>query len=196
MLGSILGVIIETIWCVLRYRKIESRKGLIYGPFNPLYGFATMCLSLCINCVTNKGAGNIFIIGVVVASVIEYLCSYYQEKFTGAVSWNYDKFKFNLNGRINLVYSIFWGLLTLVWYNSFMPLIDEFMITIDSHVSLTVFSVIFIAFDCFISLAATVRRKHRRENIEAKTKFEKHLDSVYTDKILDWVYPNSQVVDD
>lgn len=196
ILGSILGVAIETVWCVLKYRKIESRKGLIYGPFNPLYGCATFFLSLSINCVSNHSRGNIFLIGVVVASIIEYACSYYQEKFTGAVSWNYDQFKYNLNGRINLVYSIFWGILTLFWYEMFMPIIDSYLPIIDRHPWVTIFAFVFIIIDCIVSLVASIRRMERRKKIKARTKFEERIDKLYDDERMKKIYPNSEFIDE
>lgn len=35
VIGCIIGFIVETLWCYARWGKIESRKGLIYGPFTP-----------------------------------------------------------------------------------------------------------------------------------------------------------------
>lgn len=196
VLGSFLGVVIESVWCAVRWGKLESRKGLIYGPFNPLYGVATVVLSFSINWVTNKEPGNIFLIGVVVASCIEYMCSYYQEKIVGTRSWNYDKFKFNLKGRINLLYSLAWGFLTLVWYRQCMPMVDEFVGVVANYDKLTLFAVIFMVYDCFISLMASIRRKERRQNIEPRNYFEKHLDVVYNDEVMDRVYPNAVFVED
>ncbi|MBQ8333199.1 MAG: hypothetical protein IJX93_05440, partial [Clostridia bacterium] len=41
-IGCFIGVVIETFWCLLRYRKLESRKGLVWGPFNLVYGFGAL----------------------------------------------------------------------------------------------------------------------------------------------------------
>lgn len=196
MLGSFLGVVVETIWCFIRYRKVESRKGLIFGPFNALYGVATVLLSLSINLSSNETLGNYFIIGVVIASIVEYLCSYYQEKITGTVSWDYKSFKYNLNGRINLVYSIFWGFLTILWATKFMPVVEGIVPLLEAHPVLTIVSAVLMSLDCIISLAACVRRKQRRENVFARTRIEKHLDYFYTDEFLDKVYANSKFVDE
>lgn len=193
--GSILGVVIETIWCYIRYKKIESRKGLIFGPFNPLYGVATLVLSYAINNFGSQSFGSIFLLGTVLASIIEYLCSYYQEKIVGTISWDYKNFKYNLNGRINLIYSLMWGILTYVWYSVFMPVIDEIVPFFYSIPKVTFFFAIFLGVDSIISLAACVRRKNRRNNIYAKTKLEKHLDYFYNDELLDQIYPNSQFTD-
>lgn len=196
MLGAFLGVVIETTWCFLRYKKIESRKGLIFGPFNALYGVATVALSLFINLSSNKSLGNYFLIGVVVSSVIEYLCSYYQEKIVGTISWDYKSFKYNLNGRINLVYSLFWGILTIGWAVIFMPGLEDITLFFEMHVLLTIIMSIFMAANCFISLAACIRRRQRRENVDARTRLDKHLDERYTDEVLDKIYANSKFVDE
>lgn len=195
-LGAFLGVVIETVWCLLRYRKIESRKGLIFGPFNALYGFAAVALSFSINFALKKTIGNYFLIGVVVASLVEYFCSYFQEKTTGSVSWDYKDFKYNLNGRINLLYSLMWGLLTIVWAVEFMPFIKDLMPFFIARPLLTINMCAFMAFDCFISLVACIRKRQRREKIAAKNKFEKHLDNFYTDELLDKIYANSKYIDD
>lgn len=196
ILGSFLGVIIESVWCLLKNKKFESRKGVIFGPFNPLYGCAATALSFSINCLSNQTAGRMFLIGVVVSSVIEYLCSYYQEKLTGRVSWDYKNFKWNLNGRINLVYSLMWGVLSIFWFALFMPMVDEMLPFFMEHSLFTIIASIGMLLDCFISLAASIRRKKRSENIYPKTKFEKHIDYVYTDELMEKVYPNSKSTED
>lgn len=195
MCGSFLGVLVESAWCILRYKKLESRKGVIFGPFNPLYGVAATIISFSICHVTNRRFGNIFAIGVVVASMVEYLASYYQEKVTGTVSWNYEKFKLNLNGRVNLVYSIFWGFLTFIWYKEFMPLIECFVNILEGHNFITVVAATAMFIDCVISLWACVRRKKRRQNIPPQTKFEECLDYMFDDELLKKVYPNSEFVE-
>lgn len=35
---SIIGLIVETLYCYLTTGILESRKGLIWGPFCPVYG--------------------------------------------------------------------------------------------------------------------------------------------------------------
>lgn len=35
--GSFVGVVIELIWCLITHGYLESRSGLVYGPFNLLY---------------------------------------------------------------------------------------------------------------------------------------------------------------
>lgn len=196
VVGSFLGVVMETIWCFIRFKKIESRKGLIFGPFNALYGVGTVALSFAINMTSRETVGNYFLIGVVLGSLIEYLCSYYQEKIVGTVSWDYKDFKYNLNGRINLVYSMFWGILTIFWGTKCLPIFDAWIPQLYDKVILTVLASLLMSADCIISLAACIRRNERRNNVVPKTKFDEHLDCYYTDELLDKVYANSKFVDE
>ncbi len=196
VLGSVLGVVMETIWCLIKNKKFESRKGLIYGPFNPLYGVAAVFLSYFINSLDSPSVGRVFLIGVVVSSFVEYVCSYYQERLLGTVSWDYKNFKFNLNGRINLVYSLAWGVLTLFWCDTFMPLVEEGIPFFMENVNLTIIFAILLALDCLISLCASIRHKQRREKIYPRTRLEKHFDYLYTDELMDLIYPNSVFKDE
>ena len=194
--GSIMGVVIESIWCVLKYKKLESRKGLVYGPFNPLYGVASMILSFCINNFSDKSLGEIFLIGVVIGSILEYLCSYFQEKIMGTVSWDYRDFKLNIKGRITFLYSIFWGILTVLWGEWFMPTINNYVPLLVDYIFLTIVVSILMFVDCVVSLYAGIRRNQRRNHIKATTDLQRHFDEKYNDEVMDEIYPNSKFTDD
>ena len=45
-LGCIIGVVVETLWCLATKFYIENRSGVIYGPFNPVYGVGAVVLTL------------------------------------------------------------------------------------------------------------------------------------------------------
>ena len=45
ILGSILGFASEASWCIFKFKKYESRKGLIYGFYIPIYGIAAVLIS-------------------------------------------------------------------------------------------------------------------------------------------------------
>ena len=81
--GSLAGVIIEMLWCLVRHGYIESRAGLIYGPFNLLYGIGAMTLTLALYRFRNRGRWLSFLGGFLVGSVVEYVCSWAQELVFG-----------------------------------------------------------------------------------------------------------------
>lgn len=45
-IGCFLGVVIESIWCLVTRGYYESRSGLIYGPFNLVYGFGVLLMTI------------------------------------------------------------------------------------------------------------------------------------------------------
>lgn len=55
-IGSFAGVVVELLWCLLRHGYLESRSGLVYGPFNLLYGAGAVALTGCLYKFRNNGA--------------------------------------------------------------------------------------------------------------------------------------------
>ena len=52
---SVLGLVIETSYCFVTTGVLESRKGLLYGPFCPIYGVgATVLIILLYKIKSNK----------------------------------------------------------------------------------------------------------------------------------------------
>lgn len=58
----------------------------------------------------DKSDRYLFAFGTVLGGVYEYVCSAVTELLFGTVFWDYSKFKFNLGGRINLLYCFFGAL--------------------------------------------------------------------------------------
>ena len=46
MIGSFIGYIVEMLYCYLKNGRFESRKGVIYGPFSPVYGFGAIVFTI------------------------------------------------------------------------------------------------------------------------------------------------------
>ena len=69
--GSFAGVVVEMLWCILTNGYLESRAGLVYGPFNLLYGAGAVCLTLALYKYRNRGYQWSFLGGFLVGSVSE-----------------------------------------------------------------------------------------------------------------------------
>ena len=48
-IGCFLGVVIETIWCILTNGYFEYRTALILEPLNPVYGVGAVIISLLLS---------------------------------------------------------------------------------------------------------------------------------------------------
>lgn len=122
---SILGLIIETAYCFFNTGVLESRKGFIWGPFCPVYGVCGAFLIYCLEKLNYKGFIKLFIAGFIFGSVAEYILSYGLEAIYGNRFWNYEYLQYNLNGRISLIFSIYWGILAILLAKFIKPLIDK-----------------------------------------------------------------------
>lgn len=191
-LGCFGGVVIETLWCIITRGHYESRVGLIYGPFNLVYGFGALVLTYCLYKYRNRSAVYSFIGGFVSGSVVEYLCSFFQEMAFGSTSWDYSSMPFNLHGRICLEYSIFWGILGVLWIKTIYPILATWILKIPNKIGkpLTVLLLVFMLFDSFLSGAAVFRWYERTQNKPAANTFETRLDEHYPDSRMEKIYAN------
>lgn len=191
---SIFGCIIETIWCILKNKRYESRKGLLYGPFIPIYGLAGMILAILIAEFNIKNIVLVFFIGVIVSTIIEFLSSYLQEKIFHSKSWDYSNFPCNLNGRVNLIYSILFGIVAVLWY----VLCYEFSLKIFNNIEFEIIKIIslllfmFIIFDMAISFLVVYRVKMRRSAVIKTNNFWKYIDKKYPDEKVLKAYANME----
>ena len=110
---SIFGLIIETLFCYLTTGVLESRKGLIWGPFCPVYGVGATILIILLDKYKNNSI-KLFLIGSIAGNIIAYGLSYLLEAMYGTRFWDYSYLDWNLNGRICIRYSIFWGILAIL----------------------------------------------------------------------------------
>ena len=190
IIGSFIGYIIETIWCIVHWKKIESRKGLIYSTLIPIYGFATVFITVLKESFNLNNSISYFLLTYIVCAIVEYVSSIFQEKCFNTKSWDYTGMKGNINGRINMFYLIAWSMIGVLWCNTYEILINTVLkIPFINIISIILF--IFLLFDCFISFVASKRQKERRQRIKAKNAFDEWLDKTYNDKRLKKVYANA-----
>lgn len=196
-LGCFGGVVVETIWCLLTRHTFESRLGVIYGPFNPVYGFGALLLTICLRRLAGRRDLWIFLGSAIIGGAFEYLCSLLQEVAFGTVSWEYSHTQLNVGGRTNAMFAFFWGILGLLWVKDLYPLLSGWVEKIPNKIGapLTWFLVVFMVLDMGISALAVGRQAQRREGIPATTAVARFLDQTYPDQFLEIIYPNMMVAD-
>lgn len=198
VLGSFLGWVLETIWCLIKNHRLESRKGLIYGYYIPIYGIATVIISLVVESFGIKNMALIVLITFIVCFVVEYLSSLFQEKCFGMKSWDYSKMILNINGRVNVLYLLAWSFLGILWakyYGKILYFI--FGILIKFRVLNLVFWLYmgYMILNCLISILACTRQKMRKMNRGARNGFEFWIDEHYNDEFMKKIYANATFKD-
>ncbi len=197
-IGCFAGVVLETIYCLIQRGHCESRVGLIYGPFNLVYGIGALCLSGALYQFRNRGRVFSFVGGFVVGSVVEYACSWFQEVCFGSTSWDYSNMPYNLNGRICLLYSIFWGILGIFWIKDIYPRMAKWILKIPNKVGkpLTWVLLVFMVFNSVMTLFTSLRWTARREGVEPRNAFEAYLDEHYPDERMQKIFANAEFTED
>ena len=194
-LASFIGVIVEMLFCLVKNGYIESRQGMIYGPFNQVYGLGAVLMLLCLHKLEEKGDRWVFLGSAVIGGVFEAVCSLIQEYVFGSVSWDYSKLSFGLLGnRTNLLYMFFWGVLGVIFIKEIYPRLSRFVERIPNKqgVFLSWVLVIFLSLNILISAVAVYRWSERDQGIEAANSIETYLDEKYPDEFMSIIYPNMQ----
>lgn len=131
---SFVGYIVETTFALINYNVLESRKSFLYGPFCGIYGVGAVVFIISLK-YFNKNNYTLFAGGVVVGSIVEYIISFLGEVLFDARWWDYSKRFLNINGRICLLYSLFWGILALILMRIINPQVDKFIDYIKKKVN-------------------------------------------------------------
>lgn len=116
MIYGFIGWLWETPYVSIKTGHFVNR-GFLRGPFIPIYGFAATTIMFSLTWferLVSMEAWWHFILAILftglIASLWEYVTSYLMEVAFSARWWDYSYYKFNLNGRIALLPSLFWGL--------------------------------------------------------------------------------------
>lgn len=201
---SILGLVLETLYCYATMGIWESRKGLLYGPFCPVYGLGATLLILLLNRFHNHKI-KLFVYGAVIGNALEYIFSFLLEAVYGTRFWDYSYLNFNLNGRICILYSIFWGILSLLLIQFAKPFIDKWINKIPSclkmpyDITLTIFLII----DAILTVwgVSVYKQKaisiyYEREPESSNNSFISTIqDNLFSDSYMLKTFPNLRFVD-
>ena len=163
---SFLGWVMESIFRSISEKKIIN-TGFLKGPFCPIYGVGAIIMLLFLKRFSDN-LTVLFIVSVVVLTIWEYLVGVLLEKLFHTKYWDYSKNKFNFQGRICLMNSIFWGILGVVFVKYIHPAIENLIEKIDVRILIFVYSIlgIVILVDMITSIVKVKNIKVTLEKIE------------------------------
>lgn len=189
---SFLGYVIETLYGMATKGVWESRQSFLYGPFCGIYGLGAVVMIVFLQ-YFNQNNNRLFIGGFIIGSIVEYIVSWYGEIVLHVKWWDYSNMPLNVNGRICVFFSLFWGLLAIYLMSYVNPRIDKLIDFIKSKMSqkglqiLTAVVTLFLFLDCLITGYAIemflVRKIHEYDlPVAQKEEVEKRYEEVYQDK--------------
>ena len=197
VIGAFLGDMVETVFCRLTAGVWMSRSSLVWGPFSVVWGLALVMATVLLRQEKEKSDRYLFVFGTILGGAYEYLCSAVTELLFGTVFWDYSKFKFNLGGRINLLYCFFWGIAAVVWMRYGYPLVEKLMKKVRSYIRpwMTVLLAVFMAVNMLTSALALARYDARTSGEAPTGSIDRLLDERFDDARMERVYPNAKKVE-
>lgn len=191
------GFLVETVWCLIKNGYIESRKSLVLGHLSVAYGMGAVLLTLILVHFQQSKLWKIFLVAFLSGTVTEYICSLWQEICFGSVAWDYSKLPLNINGRVCLLYSLFWGVVGVFWVKAVIPLLQKVFSSVKlPHERLLVSAfIVFFVFDCVLSASAALRMNERAQGVSPSNRIEQFLDTHYPDEKMNEIYANSKPVE-
>ncbi len=198
VIGCVFGCIFEELLTIgFQYINNQpivwvTRRGLIYGELSPVYGFGAVLMAYFLLRKEKRWYEN-FLYGGLIGGAFEYIASFLQERFTGAVSWNYsDKF-LNIHGRTTVPYMLVWGLLALLLVYIVYPFLSKLIEKIPYNLGILLYRVllVFIMFDLFVSFGAAIRYWFRQLGWHPFSPLGSFFDKFYPDEVMKRVYNNA-----
>ncbi|MGI6756157.1 MAG: putative ABC transporter permease [Atopobiaceae bacterium] len=188
IIGSVGGLVLEEIWMFITAGLTQSRVGLVWGPFSPLYGVGTVLLTIISLQLRKKHAKwwQVFLVAMVVGGLLEQVTGWSMETFMGAVSWDYSHVWGHITKWVALPFLGFWGILGLIWCNIVTPwlLTQIGEPTTKRQVTFVFILAVYLAADISMTLMCFQRRAARDAGIAPRNAFEQWVDERYSNEFM------------
>lgn len=189
---SFIGDIIETIYVLLVNHILMRRSSLAHLPLSLVWGVGAVIFTIVLYKYRNSKNLLVFSMGALIGGVYEYMCSVVTEIIFGVRFWDYSDMPFNIHGRTNLLFMIFWGAISLIWikyaYPKLSAIIEKFPLIIGYII--TSILIIVVSADIVLTIGILGRYAERRSNYENNSYTAKYFDINWPDEKIKNVWPN------
>lgn len=186
--------------------------------FYGIYGVGAVILIIASQ-YFNQNNLSLFLGGYAIGSITEYLTSFFVETVMHTKWWDYSNNLFNINGRVCLLYSIFWGILTIFLIRKFNPFLDKILQKIASKISRKLikgclsFLILFLLLDCIatcyaqdvfitkmivenkIEVTDSQEREKKYKKIQEKDSLSNFINHYWNDEKMIKTFPNMKIED-
>ncbi len=177
----------------LRDRKPINR-GFLVGPIIPLYGFGGVIVYLLLR-PFSKIPSLLYIMGMIIATLVEYITSWLLEVLFHTQWWDYSGQQYNFQGKIAVIPSLFWGLLSLLMFDVFHPLASFLIgcVTEETGRILLVICISLTALDVVYTLITMINFRKQLENLyELRKEFEYLLEDMKLISLKDILFSTTK----
>lgn len=170
---SFMGWIVESTFKSILFKKVVN-SGFLHGPFIPIYGVGAILVITFLSPFSNNII-LLFILGFVFMTIMEYIVGTFMEKMFNTSWWDYTGNFMNINGKVCLENSIYWGVLSVFLIKILHPEIEKVVLQIPYDIGclgLIIFVVYFLT-DYIITLVGVLNLQERIKNFVYKAENNK-----------------------
>lgn len=163
-----------------------------------VWGLGAVILTVALSRVKRRNNISIFISGFFFGGVFEYLCSVFTEVFFGMKFWDYSYMPFNIDGRTNLLFMFFWGIVALVWFRFIYPPLSKTIEKIPPVTGTVLAFIITAFFICngIVTSMVMIRTTGRKEQPVARNVIERFIDDEYPNDVVRKLWPNMDFLEE
>lgn len=168
---SVIGWIIEVAYHAVTMGKVINR-GFLNGPLCPVYGSGVLMvfavLGLFGGDVETMSAWILFGVGIVFATLVEFIAGFLLDKLFHARWWDYRDRKFNLNGYICLQFSLIWGMAIAFVLRVVHPTFAALVYKIPEKIGAAILGVFYVIFliDLVITVMSVLKMNEQLRKME------------------------------
>ena len=168
VLYAFLGWVCEDLYCGIPAKKFINR-GFFYGPYCPIYGVGALLVLYPLLFVKDYPI-LVFVLGVIITSTLEYITSWVMEILFKTRWWDYSERFMNINGRVCLLNSTLFGIMSIVVVYIIHPVIQDIVMDIPFTALMSFLSAFTIGFgiDCVFTVLALLRRKQVFQKVQVQ----------------------------
>ena len=194
IVGCMAGLLIEEIWMLVTAGLTESRVGLIWGPFSPLYGTGAVFLTVICYQLHKHHANSlvIFLVSVVVGGTLEQLTGWGMQEIFHSESWTYAHLPDAITQWVAWRFLGFWGILGLIWCRVIMPraLYKIGEPTSKRQAIFVTLLTVYLVADISMTVACLGRKAQRDAGVPPSNAFEMWVDTHYDDSFVSTRFQN------
>ncbi len=142
---STIGFLIETIYTFISDGHYSVRRSMLASPMCIVYGAGAVSI-IIISMNTWNNIAMIFFSGMLVCTAVEYGASLLYESVCGVILWDYSAMRGNLRGRVCALYSVYWGIVTVVFCRIVHPAIEFLVQQMDIRLKIVLTATLIIYF--------------------------------------------------
>lgn len=185
LVGSVAGVIIEGLFCLIAKGHWETHVVSVLAPYNILYGLGVVLFYVGAIKLQHKPLAIQIVIMTAFATALELLCGLLLRHVLGMRAWDYSHSFMNYKGIICLGFSVAWGTAAYV-FAKLSPRIEVLLKHCTGkpwRMACTALSLVMVL-DLCMTGTSILRWSERHYGIPAQTEMQKELDTEAPD---DWM---------